>query len=238
MFYPFKTLSVTSIKGKHQAKFSSAAKRKDTRLTVEAITSLMGGDISAADLTVPDFFYVMYWLRLNGAGSSPMKIRASCSSPDHVLAVAEGSKPVDSLYTVDIINSTKLDQSEISSDEVLAFLARSEVQELRDLGFNLTAPRMADSIELEEKWLDKPNYDEVEFLAELAGSISPIEGPPLTLEERIKLVGEFEMPLLLLLKDWQEVVQSYGVEESVSLKCKECGAKIETEISISASDFL
>jgi hypothetical protein len=238
VFYPFKALSATSIKGKHQAKFSSAAKRKDTRLTVEAITSLLGDRVSAADLTVPDFFYVMYWLRLNGASNAPMKIRAPCSHPDHVLAVAEGRKSVDTLYTVDIINSTKLDQSELEASKVQEFLERPDVQLLRDSGYNLTAPRMQDSIELEEKWVDKPEYDEVEFLAELAGSISALDGTILSLEDRIKAVGEFELPLLALLKDWQEIVQSYGVEESVSLKCKECGANIETEISISASDFL
>lgn len=238
VFYPFKAVSATAIKGKHQAKFSSAAKRKDTRLTVEAITSLLGDHVSAADLTVPDFFYVMYWLRLNGASSAPMQIRAPCSHPDHVLAVAENRKSVASLYTVDIVNSTKLNQSELDANTVRSFLERSDVQLLRAAGYNLTAPRMMDSIELEEKWVDKPEYDEVEFLAELAGSISAIDGMVMSLEDRIKVVGEFETPLLTVLKDWQEVVQSYGVEESVSLTCKECGANIETEISISASDFL
>lgn len=238
LFYRFKGTSVSAIRGKHQAKFASAAKRKDTRLSVEAVTSLLGDGVSAAELTVPDFFFVLYWLRLNSSSSSPMRVRAPCSNPTHVLEVAENQKPLESLYTTTLINSTRLKQSEIDPSVVAEFLQRPEVLLLREAGFNLTAPRMQDSVELEEKWVGKPEYDEVEFLAEFAGSIAPIDGTVLSLEERIAIVGEFETPILSLLRDWQAIVQSYGVEESVTFKCKECGANIDTEVSISASDFL
>lgn len=238
VFYPFKTLSVTQVRGKHQAKFAMAHKRGETRLSVDAVTALLGDGVNAADLTVPDFFFTMYWLRLHCAGSAPLKVRGMCSAPEHVLAVAEKRKPSETLVTVDIVNHTRLKESVLDPKAVEEFLQRPEVAALTDLGYRLTAPRMADSIELEEKWQDKDSFAEVEFLADFASSIVPLDGRPATLEERIHAVGEMDSDMISLLRDWQEVIQSYGVEEFVKFKCKECGAEIEAEVSVSASDFL
>lgn len=239
LFYDFQSVSATSIRGRNQAKFSAAAKQKRTRLTVEAVTSLLGDGVDAASLTVSDFFFVMYWLRLNGAGTSQFRVKAGCYDPQHVLDVAQKRKPVESLYTVELVSKTNLKETELDKELVKTFFEEHKggIEELARLGFALTAPRMYDSIELEEKWDGKPEFDEVEFLSELAGSIQSTE-KHMDLEQRLAVVGEFPMELLTLLQEWQLVVQSYGVEESIHLNCKECGAQIETEVSISASDFL
>lgn len=238
VFYPFKELSAAHIRGKHQAKFSVAAKQSSTRLTVEAITSLLGDGVNAADLTIPDFYAVMYWLRLNCYGKATLPIVARCSDPEHVLAVAENKKTVKSLENMELISKTNLKETLLDTKKVLDFLDKEEVKEFTaETGLILTAPRMFDSIEIEERWLERPDYSEIEFLADYAGAIRSIERD-LSLEERIDTVGNLEARHIAILSDWQELVTSYGVEESTSLKCKECGAGIEVDISISAHDFL
>ena len=239
IFYQFKHLSVAQIRGKHQAKFALAAKRQSTRVTVEAITSLLGDGIQAKDLSIADFYAVMYWLRLNCMGKSTFNVHANCTDNDHLIKVAKGELPAETLKNSTLVSHTDLKQTDIDPKAVIEFMNRDDVKELEALGYTLTSPKMIDSIELEEVWEDKPEYAEIEFLTDLAGSIASVDkSMSLTLTERFEIVGNLEAKFIGVIRDWQEIVQSYGIEESVSLRCKECGAKIETELSISAHDFL
>lgn len=241
IFYDFTSLSAGNVRGRHQAKFSAAAKNSSTRMVVETISSLLGDNISAAQLTIPDFYFVMYQLRLNCMGSVPLMVRTNCSNPDHVLAVADGKKDRKTLTSEMLVNKSTLKETYLEQSEVDEFLSRPEVLELKELGLELDAPRMADSIELEENWFDKPGYDEVEFLADLAGSIKgcpDIHPTPLTFNKRVDIVGNLSPKHIAVLRSWQSITQSYGVEETVTTTCKECGADIETEVSVSAHSFL
>ena len=237
-FYPFKELSLGTVKVKHQAKFARAAKERSTRLTVECVSSLLGDDVSAMDLTIPDFFWVLYWLRLNNFSKTAMTHRAVCSNPDHLHDVNTGVKTRESLITVDIINKSKIKETTLDTNKVSAFLKDTDLSEFTDLGFTLTAPRMRDTIEMEDKWLGTPEFDDIEFMADAASCLTSTTGQPVSLEDRINVVGELTPDALTVLTEFRELAQSYGVEESLTTRCKDCNAVIETEISITAFDFL
>jgi hypothetical protein len=240
MFYPFKSLSLASVRGKHQAKFAAAAKHESTRMVVETVSSLIGENIDASQLTVPDFQFVLYQLRLNCMGSTiPMKVRGLCSDPDHVLKVAEGQLSRESLINDDLVNSSQIKDTYIDDEAIPNFQLDhgDAIEELNALGYDLDAPRYADSIELEEQYFGKPGFDEVEFLSDLAGSIRAIDGSPKTLAERLEIVGDFPPRITKLLQDWQSVVQSYGVQEFINITCKECGSEIEVSASVPVHSF-
>ena len=239
IFYPFKQLSVAQIRGKHQAKFALAFKRQSLKITVEAISSLLGDGVQAQNLTICDFYAVMYWLRLNCMGKLTFPITANCSDPQHVLDVVEKKKNPKTLKNYELISKTDLKQTDLDPEKVKAFMEQDVVKELEALGFTLTGPTIADTIDLEDNWSEKPEYADIEFLTDFAGSIKSTDPTvKLTLSQRIEIVGELEARFIGMLREWQDIVQGYGIEESVSLRCKECGAKIETQVSISAHDFL
>lgn len=238
-FYPFKELGAFPIRGKHQAKFALAAKNKSTRLAVEAISSLLSSGVSAMDLTIPDFYWVQYKLRLECFGKVPLHVRAICSEPQHVLDVSEGKVSRDTLVNVEVVNKTSLKEDLLDVNAFRAFLdsSREERRFLTDNGLDFAVPCMRDTVELEEKYASSDAYSEIEFLADHAACIQNIT-TPLSLEERIGLVGNFSPDELNVLNEFRDFVQSYGVQETFVTRCKGCGGEIKTSVSISPRDFL
>ena len=238
-FYPFKEISLGSIRVKHQGKFARAAAEQSARITCETVSSLIGENtISAFDLTIPDFYWVLYYLRLNNFSKNQMTHRAVCNSPAHVMAVRAGEKDKETLVTVDIVSKSRIKETQLDIGKLEAFIAQADLEEFTSKGYMLTAPRMRDALELEEKWAGKENFEENEFLADLASCVCPIDGSRVSLEERMKFVGELSPDASDILDDFRDIVQSYGVEEKISTRCKDCNAVIETELSITAFDFL
>jgi len=238
-FYPFKELGAFPIRGKHQAKFSLAAKTRSTRLVVETVSSLLSGGVSAMDLTIPDYYWVQYKLRLECFGKVPLHARAVCSNPDHALQVLENKKPRESLINMEIVNSTTLREELLDTEKLHAFQASTDLSFLTSKGLRLVVPRMRDSVELEEQYGSSDAYEEIEYLADYAACIQSLDSEkPLSLDARITVVGELGPDELSVLNTFQELIQSYGVDEQFTSKCKECGGEIKTSVSISPRDFL
>lgn len=237
-FYNFKELAIGSIRVKHQAKFARAAKEQSTRITVETISSLLGDGISAMDLTIPDFFWVMYWLRMNNFSKSPLTHRAVCRDTEHNAAVERGEKKKDSLVTLDIVSKSKIKETFLDVAAITAFQNTADLHEFLKGGYTLSAPLIRDTIELEDKWADREDFQEIEFMADAASCIRSTNGELVSLEKRIEFVGNLTPDALNTLNEFRVLVQTYGVEEKISTKCKDCNAVIENEISITAFDFL
>lgn len=237
-FYPFKEIAVGNVRIAHQAKFARAAAEESTQITCEAVSSLLSDDISALDLTIPDFFWILYWLRLNNYSKNKMTYKAVCSNRDHLTKVENGELPAESLVTTDIVNKTDLKETQLDIEKLQAFLDTADVSELTEGGYVLSAPTMRDTIELEDKWLGKDGFSENEYLADLASCIRPENGERVSLEDRMAFIGNLSPDSNDMLAGFRDLVQSYGVEEKISTKCKGCGAVVETEVSITAYDFL
>lgn len=235
LYYPFKHLSVKLVRGVQQAKLVRAAKEGSTRLTVEAITSLLGDGINAADLTVPDFFYVMYWLRLASYTAYPFNHVARCSNVKHLADVGEGKKPAASLQTIHQVTRTNLVETTLAAYPAVPELVVAS-------GLRLKPHTMKDVIDIQDL-PDAEDHAEREYLAEIASMLSPSqEGewllPTGSFEERMELAGRLPADLTrAILQEWSAACASYGVTESIVVKCQGCGAEIKTDVSISAPNF-
>lgn len=236
-FYEFKSLSVKPIRGVHQAKFARAAKEKSNRHMADAISSLLPDNASAYDLTLPDYYWLLYYLRLNCYTKSALVHRAVCSNPEHVLQVAKGEKDRDTLVNVTTVTKTLLKDVEFKPAS-LEPLDQEHIEALREEGFELTPTRVKDIVELEAMYSDDESFVEVEYLADFAGFIRSVQNPMMSLKDRIEVVKSLSPDALSLIEDYRALVSDYGVEETISMTCTECSAEIKTTVSISAHSFL
>ena len=233
-FYPFKNLSVSqSLKGIHQAKFNRAAMEGSLSLTAETVSSLLGDGVSAMDLTIPDFNWLLLWLRLNCYGKVQMQYVVTCKNPDHVLKVVEKKLDKSTLENVEIIDRTSIKTTRFDSS-LLEGLNGFEVMDTTD--FALTYPRISDSVQLSDMQ-NRPNFSELQYLGDLAACIQLREGPILSLEDRIKLVSDLPMDVINFLERYAFAVSGYGAEETIKTRCRSCSAEIVTEVAISAHLF-
>lgn len=235
LFYPFKSISVTPLKGYHQAKFARAAREKLTRHIVEAVTTLLPDGVDAMDLTVPDFYYLLYWLRLNYYTKAQLVHRGVCKDHKHLAEVRDSKKPLESLTTIITIGKTSLKESYLEAGFDREFELNPE---LAENGLSLHPLCMRDVVDLEENLSDVPDYVELEYLADLA-SFLRIDGKPLSsLKERIQLAEGLSPDALECVAEYRDLVSNYGVIEILKFNCQECGAENETAVSISAHSFL
>lgn len=239
-FYDFDRISVLPIRGHHQALMYRAAHEKSDQHVANAISSLLPNGLKSEELTIPDFYFVMYWLRLNCYTKTSLVHRGVCNSPAHLTDVREGRKTKESLVTVTTIPKTWLDQTELPEDYLSGFEEelRSILSEVEPLGYTLNAPRMFDTIELHDTMFDNPEYDMLSYHADRAACLVKADGVRDSLAARISVVQDLSIDTLDLLDQWRVRVSMYGVKEVVRFKCTECGADVENPVLLSAHAFL
>lgn len=246
VFYSeLKSLSVKPIRGIHQAKFARSAREKSNRHMADAISSLLPDNVSAYDLTLPDYYWLLYFLRLTFYPKSALIHRSVCTNPDHVLAVAQKKKAKDSLITVTTISKSNL--KDIEFDPVAAFAGFDPDGSLQaelasGAGLMLVPTTVRDMTDLEAINAALPEGSEseaadIEYLADFAGFVQTVDQPS-TLAARIEIVKNLPPHLMDLIEDYRNRASNYGAEETIIVTCGECGAKIETSVSISAHSFL
>lgn len=248
-FYPeVKDVFVRPMKGFHQSKFYRAAHEKSDRHVANAITTLLSQDIGltkaldASMLTIPDFFFIMYWIRLNSYTKTPLVHRGVCNNRDHLEEVASGKREKESLVSIVHLKQTMLEQTELPEDYLEGFEDELQflMERLSPLGLTLTAPRMYDIIELHDDLLPehKENEEEIRYMADRAACVMKEDGSPISLKERIDILSQEDVDVLDLLDEWRLRVSTYGIKESVKFKCDGCGAEVENAVLISAHSFL
>lgn len=229
--YAFKTLHLGRIKGIHQAKLARANKEQSSRIVVECISSLLKG-ASAFDLTPSDFRWLLYKLLKENYVKSPRMVTAYCSDPNHVEKVATGEMPPQTLQNIGSLNHSLLNETAYDPTKVQQLIDSNEHLRNMKLGY----ATMKETLEAVEK-----DDDEFSWLAELAMCLSPYQEdgkPPLTLEQRVELVGNKEPEELEALAQYAEATSNYGVEEIIRMRCTGCGAEILEPFQPSAHMFL
>lgn len=243
-FYSFSEITLRPLKGHHQDLMYRAAHEYDDQLVADAITDLLPEGIRSEDLTVPDFYFIMYWLRLNCYTKTQLVHRGVCNSEKHLMEVRSGAKKTESLVTVVTIPKTWLEQTELAEDFLDGFEDSMKfiMEELSPLGYTVTPPRMYDVIALQnmkkEAGEEEIKTDTLSFNADRAACLVKEDGSKSTLAERIEIVRELSVDTLDLLDEWRVRSAMYGVKESVRFKCKECGADVENPVLLSAHAFL
>jgi len=229
-FYGFKDLYVYPLKGKHLAKFARAAAEHSIRLTVEAVSSVcvttspeFQGKSLAHMLTVQDFYYLMYFLRKANFPKTELRHTAYCSNKDHLMKVAKGEMPEESLKILETVQHTQLIVTDLETvpeynKDVMGSVA-------------LRAATMMDTIE----WAEDPRFDneEIRWLGHCA---SYIVGS--TFAERISIAENLSAEQIQHIMDYERAFETYGVEERLTVKCRGCGASMKTTVNIDAHSFL
>jgi hypothetical protein len=245
-FYDFKTLTVSPLLGYHQAKFARAAAEKNHRHMAEAVSTLLhtadGLPVSTLDLTIPDYYWLLYWLRINHYTRSPLTHVGFCNNPDHLKKIKSGELKPETLKTIVTINRTTLTENEFDYGPVAEFVAQNG-SALESTPFAFHPATVRDLLELEDIVDTSPDITrEIDYLADIASYLKyngeDASQVQVSLKDRIELVQSLTVDELETVCDYRDHVQDYGVIEQVKFTCKECGAAVENEISIAAHSFL
>ncbi len=234
-FYEFKDLFVHPIRAFHLAKFARAHAERSMRITAEVVSSLLTttdpryqGKPLAHMLTLPDFYFVLYFLRMNNYNKTQFTHTDWCNNPEHVKKVTSGELDRSTLRITEHVTSSKLHNRELEEIPV--------PDETIMKGIKLRPCTVQDSIE----WLEHPDIDqpEVQFLGELAMHIDGTGLADPSFRGRMELVQNLEPDQIQLINDYNKAMMQYGIEEKIKIRCKECGASMETTVNIDAHSFL
>lgn len=255
-WYPFKSLSVRPLNVQEIKKIYAAHKSGSLRTFYEAIAPAM--DQPVFDLTVGDVYAVLYWLRINSYPKTQYLVKYSCKDDLHMDRVLgpipedftdlldDKGKPLtkdnyrlsaETLTNEVIVTTSNLSIVEMKSLEEIAQFCES--MELCKKGVAFYPSIVRDLIEVDEMSND-PSFDPGDdFLCRLASYLDRRHG--ISLQERyefmIKNEEIFTPEAVLEMDDLIEELV-HGVRESITCKCKGCGASNEVLVPIDALTFL
>lgn len=265
-YYGFQDVYARPFVAKHLAKLQKAHRERSMLPIVEAVSAVCfttdpryQGDPIAFDLSLPDFFFVLYWLRLNSFTKSNYVHTAECDNPEHVERVSysinmekltqaclngeiteeefldkqKKALPKESLQISQLVTSTDLKINELETIPDPAIYHFSETSRMF-----FRPPTMRDVLEFAEapQMRDPEQRTEYAFLAQLASHIQHMD-ERMTLAQRIAIVENATPDQVELIKDFEREIRNYGVVEKIKVQCKECGATKESKISIAAHSF-
>ncbi len=240
-FYGFKTLSIRTLKALDQAKLYQAATQNNIRYTVEAISATLGDGVSAFDLTPQDFYYLMYWQRVNSTLKNPLVVTAHCTNEQHNEDVLLGKwdeslqkrVPLDekTLQMRVTVNKTTLDVKD------LGYVPETDFKWSSIEGLDLHVETMRDIVDAAENLADLENLSETEWLAGYAAFLRRQDETD-TLMTRMERIHDLTMDQVSDLDEYIKATTSYGVSESTKVKCMECSALNEVVIPFDARTFL
>lgn len=241
-FYTNKEIATRTLLAAHQAKFSRAHKENKYRYTVEAISACLEPGVSAFDLTPGDFYFLMYWQRVQSFSKTPMLITAFCQNEDHNHSVYIGDetdiegvltlvkKDEDTLRNEQLVNMTTLDTKYLDN------FVMPDLEVTKKFPVHVETMRwVVDSTEFLQD-VDDITEEQL-FLLQYAGFLS--YGPERqTVLERLAIAGTMTPDDLAEMDKYIEAVTDYGVSEYANLKCKECSASIKVRVPFDALTFL
>jgi len=251
-YYPFKDLYIKPFRVPHLAKLAKANDVDSMQLVCEVVSSVLmtpsGHQNIAFRLSVNDFNAVLYWLRANSFEKQTMRVQHMCSNPAHHEKVKKGLLPRSSLDNESSHDVSKLETrylDTIPDPEVYHIMITLDDGELRRV--DLRPETMMDSIE----FLDDPRLadEDFQYVARIASMLDLDTPFPITpekegdlnrwtLQDKIEVVEEYltNDQALLVLK-FSELVDDFGVVETVNVKCKECGHEEQSKLIIDARTF-
>jgi hypothetical protein len=268
-FYPFKDLYIRPFKVRQLAKISRSHKESSTLHLVEAVSSVLSTSDGTPNLgfklTVNDFYWVLYWLRMNSYTKVQYTHTARCPNNKHYTMIGEAN---EKLSTMDVdspdysIYKARIDQltahltvtQTITKSDLKTVMLNVDALNTRfpdvDNCFSnpdlmLSPITMHDTLEtlqgmtVSDSEDDEDNVDE-EFLyvANLASMIRLKSNPNATLAQRIEIVDNLDPDDVVTIQDYEALTASYGIEDRIKVTCKGCGAAWVSTITLAAHDFL
>lgn len=264
-FYPGTSLCIKTFRTPHIIKMIEAMEMEDLRMLVEVVSSVLEPSFSAFDLTPDDFFYCLYWLKINSFKKHPFSQKFVCTNPKHHEKVLTKLLPVESLHNEVIIKHTgQLTVTKITEeglqrsieilqrikDEYALDVFPMRMRDYVDLQGYLKrtatlANRIAelelagdlDSTELEEVKAKKRELDATYAMKDYAPYIC-LPNPAATIADKLNYLNTLDLAPDFL-GDLDEFIKSidHGVKETAVTHCQECKAEVEINVSIEALHF-
>lgn len=233
------------------------------RHLIRAIDSTLS--VPVTDLTQGDFWYIMYWHRLNSYKKSPFVIDWTCSAKKHLERVAAGEVEAQTLKNLVTVNRSNLVENRLDEVEYKKWTdaifetyqvhvtphsladfvsALDEDEELTLAREELTRKRDEAAKEgdvatfIDEFFAQEEQQgaqEERGFLYRYASVMSKVHGESLT--ERVAFLNTCAPDLLDDLEEFIKVCD-HGVVETWTVECKECKESKKIEQTIDALTFL
>ncbi len=238
-YYKFKDLYARPIRLPQMAKLSKANETGDLQTQVEAISSLLSTPSGETDLalklTMADYTAVLYWLRMASFTKPQMRVTSTCTNAEHRAKVTAGTLPDTSLRIETVV---------LKSDMRTAYL--DEVPDPAHYSIEvdgITIPFGPETLGDTIQFLAHPDWvdEEFQYKSRIAAVLKLEEatGKPWTWTQRVQFVEEFMTPdMALKALHFAELMDGYGVVETVQTKCQGCGSVGVTTISIDPLTFL
>jgi hypothetical protein len=238
-YYGFKDLYVKPFIITHIGKLQRAHNEKSLLPIVEAMSTVIyttderyRGMPLAFELSLPDFFFVLYWLRLNSFTKSNYVHTTVCQNEKHVLDVEGGRLSPESLKISEVIRRTDMKVKELET------IPDPQLYQLSAPNLVVRPPLMRDVIEMaEDPRMRRPNErHEFGFYARLASHFQH-NSVYMTLGQRVDLIKQGDLDDMSVLMEFEKAIHGYGVEEKIRVQCKTCGAFRDSKLVIAAHSF-
>ncbi len=239
-YYGFSDCYVQPLRARHLAKLQKAHREQSLLPIVEAVSAVMfttepsyEGRALAFDLSLPDFYMALYWLRMNSFTKSNYIHRTRCTNPDHIAQVERKEVDGDSLQIQQVITKSQLEVVElerIPDPDIYHFSDTSSMV--------FRPPTMRDVVEFSES-PELQNDDEREeftFLAQLATHIQHRD-LQLTLAQRVEIIKDATADQVELIQAFERELGDFGVLDKIEVQCKHCGHTQKTKLNIAAHSF-
>ncbi len=187
-YYGFSDCYVQPLRARHLAKLQKAHREQSLLPIVEAVSAVMftteetyAGRPLAFDLSLPDFYMVLYWLRMNSFTKSNYIHKTRCTNPEHIAQVDRKEADPETLQIQQVITKTQLEVIELERIPDPAIYHFSEKSPMI-----FRPPTMRDVVEFSEapELQDEDEREEFTFLAQLATHIQHRD-LQLTLAQRV-----------------------------------------------------
>jgi hypothetical protein len=239
-YYGFNDCYVQPLRARHLAKLQKAHREQSLLPIVEAVSAVMftteptyAGRALAFDLSLPDFYMALYWLRMNSFTKSNYVHRTRCTGPEHIAKVDRGEMDADTLQIQQVITKSQLEVIELEKipDPATYHFSDSSAMIFRP-------PTMRDVVEFSEspELQDEDQREEFTFLAQLATHIQHRD-LQLTLAQRVEIIKDATADQVELIQAFERELGDFGVVDKVEVQCKHCGHSQKTKLNIAAHSF-
>jgi hypothetical protein len=227
-YYEFKDLYIKPFRGRNFSKLNRAKEEESMLHVVEAVSSVIHNSMYpqglAFELTLPDFYACLYWLRLNSFLKHGFVHKTMCRAVVHHNQVNAGTLDKDTLrHAENITRATlvtkelvkPLDPAQYALDSDAIYLVPATMRDVLDITMN-------------------ENIDQYD--ARIASSFQFVAGKA-SLAERMAFIDNLSADDIATITKWENDVNDYGVQESIKWKCRTCGHVHTDELELEAHSF-
>ncbi len=234
-FYDFKELYVGKFRVPHFAKLHESYVTKSYAYLLEAVSDVLSTSHPAYQdkplafyLTVPDFYWVLYFLRLNQI-KTHLTHRTRCQGIEHNLQVKRGEKAPETLDIVHNVTRSQINTKYLG--------AAPDMSKYEFDTFRCRVPLMLDVMEAMAHPEATGSVDFM-YLCRVASLIQIKDDPDASLAKRLKFIETLEFDDLNAVSQFEKDATRYGPEEFVQVTCTECGHQQRSKVSLDARSFL